>query len=125
MFGLSIPRALRVDRRGADRECDLRRCFWKELKITSFDPALATTMGLRSGLIHYLLMAMVAGTTVASFEAVGSILVIAMLIVPGATAHLLTDRLSRMLVIAAGSPCCRVTSAFRLRGGTATSSRPA
>jgi manganese/zinc/iron transport system permease protein len=76
--------------------------LWKELKITSFDPALATTMGLRAGLIHYLLMAMVAGTTVAAFEAVGSILVIAMLIVPGATAHLLTDRLSRMLWIAAG-----------------------
>ncbi len=76
--------------------------LWKELKITSFDPALATTMGLRAGLIHYLLMAMVAGTTVASFEAVGSILVIAMLIVPGATAHLLTDRLSRMLWVAAG-----------------------
>jgi manganese/zinc/iron transport system permease protein len=76
--------------------------LWKELKITSFDPGLATTMGLRSGLIHYLLMAMVAGTTVASFEAVGSILVIAMLIVPAATAHLLTDRLGRMLWIAAG-----------------------
>ncbi len=75
--------------------------LWKELKISSFDPALATTMGLRSGLMHYLLMAMVAGTTVASFEAVGSILVIAMLIVPGATAHLLTDRLDRMLWIAA------------------------
>jgi manganese/zinc/iron transport system permease protein len=47
-------------------------------------------------------MALVAVTTVASFEQVGSILVIAMLIVPGATAHLLTDRLSRMLWIAAG-----------------------
>ncbi len=75
--------------------------LWKELLITSFDPGLATTMGLRSGLIHYLLMAMVAGTTVASFEAVGSILVIAMLIVPAATAHLLTDRLGRMIWIAA------------------------
>jgi manganese/zinc/iron transport system permease protein len=75
--------------------------LWKELKITSFDPALATTMGLRSGLVHYLLMAMVAATSVAAFEAVGSILVIAMLIVPAATAHLLTDRLDRMLWIAA------------------------
>jgi manganese/zinc/iron transport system permease protein len=75
--------------------------LWKELKITSFDPGLATTMGLRSGLIHYLLMAMVAGTTVAAFEAVGSILVIAMLIVPAATAHLLTDRLSSMLWVSA------------------------
>lgn len=76
--------------------------FWKELLVSSFDPALATTMGFRAGLVHYLLMALVALTTVASFEQVGSILVIAMLIVPGAAAHLLTDRLSRMLWIAAG-----------------------
>jgi ABC-type Mn2+/Zn2+ transport system permease subunit len=72
--------------------------FWKELKIVSFDPALAKAMGLPVALVHYALMAMVAGVTVASFEAVGSILVIAMLIVPGATAHLLTDRLPWMLV---------------------------
>lgn len=78
----------------------LIQLLWKELKISSFDPALATTMGLRSNLLHYVLMALVAVTTVASFEAVGSILVIAMLIVPGATAHLLTDRLSRMMWIA-------------------------
>jgi len=76
--------------------------FWKELLVSSFDPGLATTMGLRAGLMHYLLMALVALTTVASFEQVGSILVIAMLIVPGATAHLLVDRLSRMLMIAVG-----------------------
>jgi len=75
--------------------------LWKELLITSFDSALATSMGFRAGMVHYALMALVALTTVASFEQVGSILVIAMLIVPGATAHLLTDRLSRMLAIAA------------------------
>lgn len=75
--------------------------LWKELKISSFDPALATTMGLRSDLLHYLLMAMVAATAVASFEAVGSILVIAMLIVPAATANLLSDRLGPMMGMAA------------------------
>lgn len=74
--------------------------FWKELKITSFDPALATTLGMSAGVIHYLLMTMVACTTVACFEAVGSILVIAMLIVPGATAHLLTDRLGPFVITA-------------------------
>ena len=73
---------------------------WKELAITSFDPALATTMGIPAGLIQYLLMIHVGMVTVASFEAVGSILVIAMLIVPAATAHLLTDRLKYMLLIA-------------------------
>ncbi len=59
-------------------------------------------MGLNATLIHYLLMAMVAIVTVAAFEAVGSILVVAMLIVPAATAHLLTDRLGWMMTLAVG-----------------------
>jgi manganese/zinc/iron transport system permease protein len=71
--------------------------FYKELKITSFDPALATTIGINADVLHYVLMTLVAATTIAAFESVGSILVIAMLIVPGATAHLLTDRLGVML----------------------------
>jgi manganese/zinc/iron transport system permease protein len=73
--------------------------LYKELKITSFDPALATTLGINSRVMHYLLMSLVAITTVAAFEAVGSILVIAMLIVPAAAARLLTDRLGLMLVL--------------------------
>jgi ABC-type Fe3+-siderophore transport system permease subunit len=72
--------------------------FWKELKIVSFDPDLATAMGLKTMWIHYLLMAMVAGVTVTAFEVVGSVLVIAMLIVPAATAHLLSDRLPAMML---------------------------
>jgi len=73
--------------------------LYKELKITTFDPALATTMGINANVMHYVLMTFVAATTVAAFESVGSILVIAMLIVPAAGAHLLTDRLPVMLVI--------------------------
>ena len=73
--------------------------FFKELKITSFDPALADSMGINANLMHYLLMTLVAATTIAAFESVGSILVIAMLIVPGATAQLLTDRLGPMIGI--------------------------
>lgn len=72
--------------------------FYKELKVCAFDPDLATTLGINSSLMHYLLMIMVAVTTVANFEAVGSILVIAMLIVPAAAARLLTDRLSVMIL---------------------------
>lgn len=75
--------------------------FWKELLLSSFDPGLATSMGFRSSLMYYALMVLVAMTTVASFEQVGSILVVTMLIAPGATAHLLTDRLGRMMWIAA------------------------
>lgn len=72
--------------------------LYKELKITSFDPALATTLGINAGIMHYLLMVLVAITTVAAFESVGSILVIAMLIVPPAAAHLLSDRLGVMII---------------------------
>ena len=75
--------------------------LFKEFRISSFDPALATTLGINATVMHYILMAMVAVTTVAAFEAVGSIIVIAMLIVPAATASLLTDRLAGMLVISA------------------------
>ena len=73
--------------------------FFKELKISSFDPELATSIGIHSQLMHYLLMILVATTTVASFESVGSILVIAMIVVPAATAHLLTDRLGPMIFV--------------------------
>ncbi len=71
--------------------------FFKELKIVCFDPYLATTMGISAAVVHYGLMTLVAATSVAAFEAVGSILVVAMLVAPGATAHLITDKLSRML----------------------------
>ncbi|MGF1450334.1 MAG: metal ABC transporter permease [Opitutales bacterium] len=75
--------------------------LFKELRISAFDPELASAMGIHAGVMHYLLMTMVAVTTVAAFEVVGSIIVIAMLIVPGATALLLTNRLWAMLVISA------------------------
>jgi ABC-type Mn2+/Zn2+ transport system permease subunit len=74
--------------------------LWKELKISSFDPELSTLLDFSATVMHYLLMALVAVTTVASFEAVGSILVVAMLIVPPATAQLLCDRLGRMVLLA-------------------------
>lgn len=73
---------------------------WKELKLVAFDPQLATSLGYPASTLHYFLMALTAGITVAAFEAVGSILVVAMLIVPAATAQLLTDRLRNMLILA-------------------------
>lgn len=73
--------------------------FFKELRIASFDPGLATSMGFDARWLHYLLMVLVAVTAVASFESVGSVLVVAMLVVPPATAYLLTDRLPWMLAI--------------------------
>ncbi len=73
----------------------------KELRIASFDPGLATTQGIHAGLITVLLMVMTAACAVASFEAVGSILVIAMLICPASTARLCTDRLSTQIKLSA------------------------
>lgn len=68
--------------------------LFKELRLAAFDPALATAQGFSAGLLHAMLMGFVAAATVASFEAVGSILVVAMLVCPAATARMLTDRLS-------------------------------
>lgn len=73
--------------------------FYKEMKLSTFDPQLATSVGIPADLMHYALMVLVSVTTVANFESVGSILVIAMLIVPGVTAHLLTDRLGAMIAV--------------------------
>ena len=74
--------------------------FFKELKLATFDPGLAAALGLSPVLVHYGLMAAVSATTVVAFDSVGAILVVAMLIVPPATAYLLTDRLAPMLVLA-------------------------
>ena len=70
------------------------------MKIASFDQALAKSQGLKPELMHYVLMIMTAVTAVAAFESVGSILVVAMFIVPPATAYLLTDKYWLLLVIA-------------------------
>jgi len=101
VLGFELPRAFGVLSVVMVINLALITVFYKELKIVSFDPYLATTMGINATLVHYGLMAAVAGTTVASFEAVGSILVVAMLIAPAASAQLLTDRLARMLWISA------------------------
>ncbi len=74
--------------------------FFKELRLVSFDPAMADSLGIPSTFFHYLLMTLTAATCVAAFESVGSILVIVMLIVPAVTAHLLCDRLWLLIVVA-------------------------
>ena len=81
--------------------------LYKELRICTFDPALATTLGINARWVHLGLVAITSATLVTAFEIVGSILVVAMLIVPAATSRLCTDRLSTMIVLslvfAAGS----------------------
>ena len=99
MGGMEVPRAAVVLGVVLGVNVLFVGVFFKELKISSFDPELATTVGINAKVMHYVLMGLVAVTTVASFEAIGSILVIAMLIVPGATGYLWTERLGSMIVV--------------------------
>jgi manganese/zinc/iron transport system permease protein len=73
--------------------------FYKELLVSSFDPGLAFALGINATLVHYSLMSMLSVVVVSAFESVGAILVIAMLILPGATASLLTRRLPAILIL--------------------------
>ena len=75
--------------------------FYKELKLMTFDASLAAALGFAPTLIHYGLMTLVSVTTVGAFDAVGSILVVALIAGPAATAYLMTDKLSRMLILSA------------------------
>lgn len=70
--------------------------FFKELLLTSFDQSLASSLGFYPKLFHYGMMAVLAILVVGSFEAVGAILVVAMLVLPSASAYLLTRRLKWM-----------------------------
>lgn len=74
--------------------------FYKELKLTTFDPGLAAALGFSPILMHYLLMGALSVTIVGAFDSVGAILVVAMLVVPPSTAYLLTEKLGRMIALA-------------------------
>lgn len=74
--------------------------LWKELKLATFDPGLAAALGFLPGVLHYAILTLTSVTAVAAFDAVGAILFIAFVIVPPATAYLLTRRLWLMVVLA-------------------------
>ena len=75
--------------------------FYRPLFMSTFDPVIAVCMGINVIFIHYLLMALLSATVVASLRAMGVIMVVAILIAPGATAYQLTDRLPTMLCLSA------------------------
>lgn len=99
LWGFEVPKAVVMGAIFLAINISFVGMFYKELKIVSFDPDFATTQGFSSQALHYIVMVLIAATVVAAFEAVGSILVIAMLVIPGAAAYLLTDRLPVMLVL--------------------------
>ncbi|MGT2844903.1 metal ABC transporter permease subunit [Streptococcus hongkongensis] len=73
--------------------------FFKELQLTSFDPVLAQTMGINVTFYHYLLMIILTLVSVTAMQSVGTILIVAMLITPAATAYLYVNSLKAMLLL--------------------------
>ena len=76
--------------------------LWKEFLYSTFDPLGAGASGLPVALLEYLFLGLIAMTIVISLQSVGIILVVAMLVTPAATAQLLTNRFSRLILVAAG-----------------------
>lgn len=75
---------------------------WRDLMLYCFDANQARTLGLKVGVLHFTLLALLAAVCVATLQAVGAILVLAMLITPGATANLLTNRFGTMIWLSVG-----------------------
>ncbi len=73
---------------------------WRDLLLYCFDPNQARTLGLNTTFLHGLLLTLLSATAVAALQTVGAVLVVAMLVTPGATAYLLTDRFGKMIAIA-------------------------
>lgn len=88
--------------------------FYKELKLATFDAGLAAALGFSPAAIHYALMTLVSVTAVGSFEAVGSVLVVALMIAPPAAAYLLTDRLPVMLGLSVAAGVLSAVSGYGL-----------
>jgi manganese/iron transport system permease protein len=74
---------------------------WRDLLLFCFDPQHARALGLNVAALHLTLLTLLSATAVAALQTVGACLVVAMLVTPGATAYLLTDRFGKMLAIAA------------------------
>ena len=72
---------------------------WKDFMATFFDEAHARSIGLRPGLLRVVFFTLLSASTVAALQTVGAFLVVAMVVTPGATAYLLTDRFGRLIVV--------------------------
>ncbi len=100
LFGISVP--VSVASLGAVLVVNLIFvvALWKELKLATFDAGLAAALGFLPGVLHYGVLTLTSVTAVAAFDAVGAILFVAFVIVPPATAYLLTRRLLAMVLLA-------------------------
>lgn len=75
---------------------------WRDLLLFCFDATQARALGLNTTFLHYLLLTLLSATAVAALQTVGACLVVAMLVTPGATAYLLTDRFGKLIGLAVG-----------------------
>ena len=114
ILGLDLPKALVTMAAILLANLVFITLFYKELKLSTFDPALATALGFSPGLLHYGLMALVSVTAVGAFDTVGAILVVALFVTPAAAAYLLTDDLRRMLFLSVGIAVISALSGYWL-----------
>lgn len=95
---------------------------WRDLMLTFFDEAHARSIGLHTTALRVMFFTLLAASTVAAMQTVGAFLVIAMVVTPGATAYLLSDRMPRIIlisiVIGAGSSFAGAYLSFYLDGAT-------
>lgn len=85
--------------------------LWRDLMVVFFDESHARTVGLKPDLLKFIFFVVLAGSTVAALQTVGAFLVVAIVIIPGATAYLLTDRFSMLLI------CSTAIGAVTASGG--------
>lgn len=112
LFGLELPKAIWMLGSALLINAVLFTLFYKEFKVSTFDPVFAASIGIPVVALHYLFMMMISFTTVSAFDSVGAILVIAMLIGPAATAYLLSSSLKQMLGYAIGIGVCAAVSGY-------------
>ena len=96
LFGIEMPKAIWMLGTALVLNVLLLIVFFKEFKLSTFDPVYAASIGIPIVFMHYLFMMMISLTTVSAFDSVGAILVIAMLIGPAATAYLISRSLKQM-----------------------------
>lgn len=99
VFGLDVPSPVMTMFVVAVLTICVVVLFYRVLMLSSFDAGLAASFGYKPGVVHYALMAFLSVVVVAAFQAVGAILVIALLILPAATAYLCTHSLKKMLFL--------------------------
>jgi manganese/zinc/iron transport system permease protein len=96
-FGMGIPRSFLILGSILLLNVTFVLLLYKELQITTFDPAFSSLLGISSTMMSYLLLTLVSITSVGAFHAVGAVLVVALMIAPAGSAFLITKRLPAFL----------------------------